>query len=133
MAFASIGLPGLNGFVGEFLVLVGSYPALPAFTIVAASGVVLAAIYLLWSYERVFTGEPHLEENRALVDLSVREVTLLAPLAALVLVIGLYPSALLDKIGPSTEAVLDHVVAQTDYVVPEPGRLGDVFMSRGDH
>ncbi len=132
MAFASIGLPGLNGFVGEFLVLVGSYPALPVLTIIAASGVVLAAIYLLWSYQRVFTGEPDREENKALKDLSVREIGLLAPLVALVLVIGLYPSILLDKIGPSTEAVLDHVVAETDHVVAEPGRLGDVFSPGGD-
>ena len=129
MAFASIGLPGLNGFVGEFLVLVGSYPSLPVLTIIAASGVVLAAIYLLWAYERVFTGVPEKAENKALEDLSLREIGLLAPLVILVLVIGLYPKVLLDKIGPSTEAVLDHVVEQTDYVVPDPGRLGDVFVS----
>ena len=133
MIFASIGLPGLNGFVGEFLVLVGSYPSLPVLAIVAASGVVLAAIYLLWSYERVFTGVLDKEENKVLSDLSIREVSLLAPLAALVLVIGLYPNVLLDKIAPSTEAVLDHVVAETDYVVPDPGRFGDVFVSGGDH
>ena len=133
MAFASIGLPGLNGFVGEFLVLVGSYPSLPVFTIIAASGVVLAAIYLLWSYERVFTGEPDIEENKTLSDLSLREISLLAPLAALVLVLGLYPKVLLDKIAPSTEAALDHVVEETGYVVAEPGRLGDVFVADGEH
>ena len=133
MAFASIGLPGLNGFVGEFLVLVGSYPSLPVFTIIAASGVVLAAIYLLWAYERVFTGEPQIEENKSVHDLSLREISLLAPLAALVLVLGLYPKVLLDKIAPSTEAALDHVVEQTGYVVAEPGRLGDVFVSDGEH
>jgi NADH-quinone oxidoreductase subunit M len=63
-AFASIGLPGLNGFVGEFLVLVGGYATLPVFAVIAASGVVLAAIYLLWAYERVFTGVPDKPENR---------------------------------------------------------------------
>lgn len=133
MIFASIGLPGLNGFVGEFLVLVGSYTSLPVLTIIAASGVILAAIYLLWAYERVFTGIPEKEENKVLKDLSVREVSLLAPLAALVLVLGLYPSVLLDKIAPSTEAVLDYIEGTTDYVVPEPGRLGDVFVAGGDH
>ena len=133
MIFASIGLPGLNGFVGEFLVLIGSFTTLPVLAVIAASGVILAAIYLLWAYERVFTGVPEKEENKALSDLSVREISLLAPLVALVLVIGLYPNILLDKIAPSTEAVLDHVTASTDYVVPAPGRLGDVFVAGGDH
>ncbi|MBW3666144.1 MAG: TIGR00366 family protein, partial [Actinobacteria bacterium] len=131
MAFASIGLPGLNGFVGEFLVLVGSFTTLPALSVVAAAGVILAAIYMLWAYQRVFTGLPEVEENRALSDLSTREVALLAPLAILVVVIGLYPAVLLDKIAPSTESVLDHIEASTGYTVPEPGRLGDVVLSGG--
>jgi NADH-quinone oxidoreductase subunit M len=131
MAFASIGLPGLNGFVGEFLVLVGSYPTLPAATIVAAFGVVLAAIYLLWAYERVFTGVPDREENKVLSDLTPREISILAPLALLVVVIGLYPNLLLDKITPSTEAVLDHIEEQTDYVIPERGRLDGVYLAEG--
>jgi NADH-quinone oxidoreductase subunit M len=129
MAFASIGLPGLNGFVGEFLVLIGSYPALPVYAVVAAFGVLLAAIYLLWAYERVFTGLPDKPENAILSDLSAREIGLLAPLAALVVVIGLYPNVILDKVTPSTEAVLDHIEQQTDYVVAEPGRLEDVVVA----
>ena len=133
MIFASIGLPGLNGFVGEFLILIGSYTSLPVLAIIAASGVILAAIYLLWAYERVFTGVPEGDENKGLSDLSIREVSLLAPLAGLVLVLGLYPSILLDKIAPSTEAVLDYIELSTDYEVPEPGRLGDVFVAGGDH
>ena len=132
MVFASIGLPGLNGFVGEFLILIGSFTTLPALAVFAAIGVVLAAIYMLWAYERVFTGAPDNEENKVLSDLSIREISLLAPLAALVLVIGLYPNILLDKIAPSTEAVLDHIEQQTDFVIPEPGRLGDVFVASGD-
>ena len=129
MTFASIGLPGLNGFIGEFLVLMGSFPALPSLTVIAALGVVLAAIYLLWAYERVFTGVPDKDENKALSDLSAREIALLAPLAALIVVIGIYPGLLLDKITPSTEAVIDHVVEQTDFVVPEPGRIDDVYVA----
>jgi NADH-quinone oxidoreductase subunit M len=130
MIFASIGLPGLNGFVGEFLVLIASFTTLPVLAIIAASGVILAAIYLLWAYERVFTGLPENEENKVLTDLSFREISLLAPLAALVLLLGLYPNILLDKIAPSTEGVLDHIEATTDYRVPEPGRLGNVFVAR---
>ena len=132
MAFASIGLPGLNGFVGEFLVLIGSFPSLPAFAVLAAFGVVLAAIYLLWAYERVFTGVPDREENLVLSDLSGRELAILAPLVALVLVLGLYPQVLLEKVSPSTEALLDRVVEATGYTVPEPGRLADVFVAGGD-
>jgi len=133
MVFASIGLPGLNGFVGEFLVLIGSYTTLPWLAIIAASGVVLAAVYLLWAYERVFTGVPDKDENKLLEDLSLREISLLAPLAALILIIGLYPNVLLDKIAPSTESVLDHIELSTDYVIPEPGRLGDVFVAGGEN
>jgi NADH-quinone oxidoreductase subunit M len=128
MVFASIGLPGLNGFVGEFLVLIGSYATLPVLAVIGAVGVVLAAIYLLWAYERVFTGVPDKEDNLTLKDLSVREISLLAPLAVLVVVLGLYPAILLDKITPSTEAVLDHIEATTSYVTPAPGRISDVVV-----
>jgi len=129
MAFASIGLPGLNGFVGEFLVLIGSFPTLPVFVIVAAFGVVLAAVYLLWAYERVFTGVPDKEENSILADLSPREIGLLAPLAVLIVIIGLFPGFVLDKITPSTEAVLDRIVERTDFVIPGPGRIDDVVVA----
>ena len=126
MAFASIGLPGLNGFVGEFLVLVGSFPSLPALAVVAAFGVVLAAIYMLWAYQRVFTG-PLTAANRTLSDLSPKETAVLAPLAALVLLLGLYPGILLERTAPSVEAILDRIEQTTDYQAPTPGRLADVF------
>ncbi len=129
MAFASIGLPGLNGFVGEFLVLIGSFPSLPALTVVAAFGVVLAAIYMLWAYQRVFTGPLTRAENQKVVDLSPKEMAILAPLAALVLLLGLYPSILLDRTAPSVEAILDRIEQTTDYQAPSPGRLADVFVS----
>ena len=108
---------------------IGSYPALPSFTVIAAFGVVLAAVYLLWAYERVFTGVPDKEENSVLSDLSGREIALLVPIAVLIVVIGLYPKLLLDKITPSTEAVLDNIVEQTDFVVPYPGRMADVYVA----
>jgi NADH-quinone oxidoreductase subunit M len=126
-AFASIGLPGLNGFVGEFMVLMGSYSTLPVAAVFGAFGVVLAAIYLLWAYERVFTGPITIEENREVADLNAREVTLLAPLIALMLVLGLYPNIILDRVGPSVEAVLDRVEATTTYEVPDPGPLAEVL------
>jgi len=122
-AFASIGLPGLNGFVGEFLILIGSYATLPVYAIVAAGGVILAAIYLLWAYERVFTGEVSNPANEGLSDLSLREVLIFVPLVALIIVLGVYPKFALDVIEPSTEAVLDRIEATTDFEIPEPGRF----------
>lgn len=119
-AFASIGLPGLAGFVGEFMILIGTFASLPAFAVVAASGVVLAAIYLLWAYERVFTGEVTNEANANLSDVGVREISLMVPLVVLILLLGLYPKVLLDRIAPSTDAVLDRIAVTTDYEVPEP-------------
>ncbi len=127
IAFASIGLPGLNGFVGEFLVLLGSYATLPAYAILAATGVIFAAIYLLWAYERVFTGPVTKEENTLLADLGMREVAILAPLVALIILLGVYPKIALDVIEPSTEAVLDRIEATTDFEVPAPGRVADVI------
>jgi NADH-quinone oxidoreductase subunit M len=107
-AFASAGLPGLNGFVGEFLVIVGTFAVSSWFGALAASAVVLAAIYLLWSYQRMAFG-PVREEHRALPDLNLREVVVLAPVLALLLVFGVAPSLLTDRIDPATEAVLARV------------------------
>ncbi|MDH3425742.1 MAG: NADH-quinone oxidoreductase subunit M [Acidimicrobiia bacterium] len=122
-AFASIGLPGLNGFVGEFLVLIGSYLSLPAAAIVASFGVVLAAIYLLWAYERVFTGPIDKPENEGLRDLTLREWSVLVPIAVLVLWLGIYPRPALDRIEPSVDAILQRIEATTDYEVPDFGEL----------
>ncbi len=116
--FASIGLPGLNGFVGEFLVLVGSYATRPVFAIIATAGVVLAAIYLLWAYERVFTGEPDKPENVNVPDLNLRETLIFVPLIILILTLGLYPKVLLNRIEPSTAAIIDRIEATTDFVEP---------------
>lgn len=118
MSFASIGLPGLNGFVGEFLILIGSYATLPWFAIISASGVILAAIYLLWAYQRVFTGEPE-GENAAVEDVKGVEVATLGVLGVLILVLGLYPQVLLEKITPTTDAIIEHVESFSDYEAPE--------------
>ena len=130
-AFASIGLPSLNGFIGEFLILMGSFLTLKWYAIIAASGVILAAVYLLWAYERVFTGPIVKPENEKLLDLDFREIAILSTLAALMLIIGLYPKIALDKIGPSTEAVLDRIESATTYQVPAPGRLADIVEAIG--
>ncbi len=125
-AFASIGLPGLNGFIGEFMVLLGSYPTFPVAAIIAAVGVLLAAVYLLWAYERVFTGPLDKPENEKLIDLSFREIAILVPMAVLIVFLGVYPKPALDRIEPSVELILDRIETSTDYVVPDYGRIADL-------
>jgi NADH-quinone oxidoreductase subunit M len=108
MVLSSIGLPGLNNFVGEFLVILGTLISNRAFGVLASAGVVLSAVYLLWSYQRAMLGEPP-ERHRRHRDVSIREVAILAPLLALLLVFGLQPNLLLERINPSTTAVVQHV------------------------
>ena len=119
-ALASAGLPGLNGFVGEFLVIVGTFAVSTWFGALAATAVVLAAIYLLWSYQRMAFG-PVREEHRLLPDVSLREVVVLAPVLALLLVFGVAPKLLTDRIDPATEAVIARVAPdhRTDIGVRE--------------
>ncbi len=107
VALGSLGLPGLNGFVGEFLILLGTFFTYRWWVVPAAFGVVLAAIYLLWAYQRVFHGDVTHEENRLLPDLNVRELAMLAPILALIVFIGLYPKPFLERIEPSAQRIVD--------------------------
>ncbi|MFI9007144.1 NADH-quinone oxidoreductase subunit M [Actinosynnema sp. NPDC053489] len=121
---SSLALPGTNSFVSEFLVLIGSYPNEPVYTVLAAVGMVLAALYVLWLYQRVFQGPVRgtalvgavggpgaaVDPERAAVpDLNKRELAVLAPLVALILVLGFYPKPVLDVITPSVGATLSEV------------------------
>jgi NADH-quinone oxidoreductase subunit M len=96
----SIGLPGLSGFVSEFLVLLGAFNAHPWWAAVATTGVIFAALYLLWAYQRVFHGVAE-GDNATVADATVRERSVLAPLVAAIVVLGLYPALLLRTIEPS--------------------------------
>jgi NADH-quinone oxidoreductase subunit M len=118
VTFASIGLPGLSGFVGEFLALIGTFVTHRPYAVVAAVGVILAAVYLLWAFQRVFTGEPS-GENANLRDLDRRELATLAPLLALSLVLGVYPQPLLERVEPSVKALIAHVESRSDYRQPD--------------
>jgi NADH-quinone oxidoreductase subunit M len=109
VALSSLGLPGLNGFVGEFLVLVGTFFSYRWWVVPAAFGVVLAAVYLLWAYQRVFQGEVTNEANRALPDLGARELAMLAPVVALIVMIGVYPKPFLDRIEPSAQRIVNQL------------------------
>jgi len=130
--FASAGLPGLNGFIGEFKILIGSYLRFPVAAVLAASGVILAAIYLLWAYERVFTGPITHKENEKLLDLDLREILIIAPLVVLILFLGVYPKPALDRIEPSVNEVLERIEAVTDYSVPEFGVPADLAGGGGE-
>lgn len=109
---SSVGLPGLNGFVGEFLILIGSFGPARWWTVVATVGVVLAALYLLWAYQRVFHGDPD-EANSSFKELTLREGLLMSVFLAIIVVSGIYPKPILDRIEPSVVALIEHVEGQT--------------------
>jgi NADH:ubiquinone oxidoreductase subunit 4 (chain M) len=107
--FASAGLPGLSGFIGEFLTLVGSFAANPWVAVVAAFVMILGAAYLLWMFQRVVLGEPSaflLGLKHHLSDMNATEILTLAPLGALVVVFGLFPGILLDLIRNPVQSTL---------------------------
>jgi NADH-quinone oxidoreductase subunit M len=107
--FSSIGLPGLNGFVGEFLILLGTFEAHRTFAVLAALGVILGAVYMLWLYQRVMFGDLTQEENRRLTDLSGREIALLVPLLVLMFWIGIYPNTFLRKMDAASAQLLEQM------------------------
>jgi NADH-quinone oxidoreductase subunit M len=111
--FSSIGLPGLNGFVGEFLILLGAFaqPANRILTALGATGVILGAAYMLWMFQRVMEGPLDKPENERLTDLNPREMLVLAPLVILMFVIGVYPNLFLRQFDQSTRAIVAHVAA----------------------
>jgi NADH-quinone oxidoreductase subunit M len=102
VALSSLALPGLNGFVGEFLILVGAFFSHGPFAVIAAVGVILSAVYLLWAYQRMMHGEAR-EEHADLRDLTPREYLVLAPVVAAIVAIGVYPKPLLERIEPSAD------------------------------
>jgi NADH-quinone oxidoreductase subunit M len=106
VSLSSIGLPGTNGFIGEFLVLAGTFRQHKLLAALAAIGVVLGAVYMLTAVQRIFWGEITHEENRKLPDLTLREGVILLPLLILIFVIGVYPSLLLRKTEPPVRATL---------------------------
>jgi NADH-quinone oxidoreductase subunit M len=103
---SSVGLPSLNGFVGEFLILVGSFHVNWLMTLIATTGVILAAVYLLYMFRRVFFGEITRPENRELRDLVPREVWSVLPLAVMAFVIGLFPTMFLGRVTPDSRPIV---------------------------
>jgi NADH-quinone oxidoreductase subunit M len=109
VTMSSIGLPLLNGFVGEFLILLGAFLASPWMAVAATSGVVLAAAYMLWMFRRVMFGPVENDENRKLIDLDLREKLVMVAIVIPIVWIGIYPEPFLRRIEPSVIELIEHV------------------------
>jgi NADH-quinone oxidoreductase subunit M len=123
ICLSSLGLPGLNGFVGEFLILLGAFRVHPKVTALAATGVILAAVYLLWMYQRVMFGPVTNEKNRGLRDLSPREFWTLVPVLLMILWLGVYPNTFLRKLDGS----VGDLVARMGHTMAQAKEPGDVL------
>jgi NADH-quinone oxidoreductase subunit M len=124
---AGLAMPGLNTFVSEFLVLVGTFTRYEVAAIFATASIILAAIYILWMYQRTMTG-PVREEVSGMPDLQARELWAVGPLIALIVVLGVYPKPVLDVINPAVHQTLVQVHS-TDPVPPHPGTESSVARS----
>jgi len=122
ITMSSIGLPTLNGFIGEFTILIGAFHHSWVWALFGASGIVLGAAYMLWLYQRVFFGELTNEKNKDLEDLNRREQWTLIPLVIIAFWIGLYPKPFFDRMAPTVDRVLERVAV----AVPE-------FETAADH
>jgi NADH-quinone oxidoreductase subunit M len=109
ITLSSIGLPGLNGFVGEFLILLGAFKANPKMAAFAATGVILSAAYMLWMFQRVNYGPVTNEKNARLVDLRPREWVVIVPIIAMAVLMGLLPNLFLKPMEPSVQRMLNQV------------------------
>jgi NADH-quinone oxidoreductase subunit M len=125
---SSIGLPGLNGFVGEFLSLIGAFQTNWPAAVLAATGVILSAVYMLWMVKRVFYGKVVHEENRNIKDMNARELAIMVPIVVLYIVIGLYPKPLLSRMEPSVTHLLDQMRnAERRMIAKTPSPRGEVL------
>ena len=113
ITLSSIGLPGLNGFVGEFLILLGAFRWDPRFAAFAASGVILSAVYMLWMFQRVNYGPVTHDENLTLPDLTVRERWVIIPIVAAAVFMGVFPGVFLRPMQPSVDRLLQRVSRET--------------------
>ena len=122
---SSIGLPGLNGFVGEFLILIGGFQGARWWTVVAVSGVILAALYLLWAYQRVFHG-PAEGDNADMPELRLSEGLAILPLLFLIVFMGVYPKPVLERMEPAVERLVAHIEFNVDgFTEPGPEQFPD--------
>ncbi|HUL36709.1 MAG TPA: proton-conducting transporter membrane subunit, partial [Thermodesulfobacteriota bacterium] len=103
VTLSSIGLPGTNGFVGEFLILLGAFQANTVYGVLATTGVILGAAYMLWMFQRVMFGKITRPENEKLKDLNAREIAILVPMVIMIFLMGIYPKLFFSKMDASVE------------------------------
>jgi NADH-quinone oxidoreductase subunit M len=121
VTLSSVALPGTNGFVGEFLILLGAFRANKIFGILGTTGVVLGAVYMFWMFQRVMFGEVTKEENRRLVDLGKREILILCSVIFFVVLMGIYPKMFFKKMDASVEGFLKFVKERNAYYMVSEG------------
>ncbi|MDP2314550.1 MAG: NADH-quinone oxidoreductase subunit M [Pseudomonadota bacterium] len=114
VTLSSIGLPGTNGFVGEFMILLGAFQYAPIPTAIATTGVIFGATYMLWMFQRVMFGPLTNRANQTLTDLNAREIGYMAPLIVLIFVMGVFPQPFLDRINPSVNAFVARMEERFD-------------------
>ena len=117
MTLSSIGLPRLNGFVGEFLILLGTFRWSVPFAVVATSGVILSAVYMLWMFQRVNYGPVTNPKNATLSDLDVREWAAIGPILVMTIVMGVFPSFFLKPMEPALDRLVDRLQSGRPQVV----------------
>lgn len=125
VTLSSVALPGTNGFIGEFLILLGAWKVNPGLTAIGTLGVIFGAIYMLWMFQRVMFGPIHNPENEKLSDLSFRELSLLAPLIVAIFAMGVYPNFFFEKMEPSIQRFLN--LSTVDRVAQQSKTLQSAF------
>jgi NADH-quinone oxidoreductase subunit M len=125
VTLSSVALPGTNGFVGEFLILLGAWQTNPGLTAIGALGVIFGAVYMLWMFQRVMFGPVTHKENEQLKDLSGRELAVLAPLIVAIFAMGIFPNFFFEKLEPSVGRFLAR-----SGVKAEPTQVTDNALSR---
>jgi NADH-quinone oxidoreductase subunit M len=124
ITLSSIGLPGLNGFIGEFLILLGTFKAHKIYAILAATGIIFAAVYMLWMFQRVNFGPLDKPENEKLQDLNWREIATLVPIVLFCFWIGWYSKTFLGKTEASVEQLLQNVKAKQERIISLEQAMG---------
>src|SRR3546814_5069284 len=126
---ASVGLPGTIGFVGEFLVLIGAFQVNTWVALLAASGMVLGAAYMLYLYRRIIFGRITKDDLMAIRDLNWREKAVFAPLVVLVLWMGIYPASFIDVMAPSVERLVEGYEASLARAEVTPAQAGATLLT----
>jgi NADH-quinone oxidoreductase subunit M len=132
VSLSSIGLPGTNGFVGEFLILLGAFRSNVVYGVLAATGVVLGAAYMLWMFQRVMFGKITRPENEKLKDLNAREITILVPMVILIFLMGIYPKLFLSKMDVSVEKFLKDFKGKIEMKTDVPGPIIKAEIIKGE-